>query len=128
MTKHKLRGLKWKMMKLRGWVLHFSLKNKNKNLIECTKLLLLHGLGKVMINNFIYFKHTKQSNISFHKKFFFVKLDFSTVSDFKCFIIVSLGQKQWIRAPYKCIHTFSPYPIDTRKRVGFLYLWKKKFI
>ena len=67
---------------------------KKKILIQCTKLLLLRGLGKVMINNFIYFKHTKQSNISFHKKFFFVKLDFSTVSDFKCFIIVSLGQKQ----------------------------------
>ena len=43
---------------------------KKKNLIQCTKLLLLRGLGKVMINNFIYFKHTKQSNISFHKKFF----------------------------------------------------------
>ena len=67
---------------------------KKKNLIQCTKLLLLRGLGKVMINNFIYFKHTKQSNISFHKKFFLLKLDFSTVSDFKCFIIVSLGQKQ----------------------------------
>ena len=68
---------------------------KKKNiLIQCTKLLLLRGLGKVMINNFFYFNHAEQSNISFHKKFFFVKLDFSTVSNFKCFIIVSLGQKQ----------------------------------
>ena len=43
---------------------------KKKILIQCTKLLLLRGLGKVMINNFFYFNHAEQSNISFHKKIF----------------------------------------------------------
>ena len=54
-------------------------KKKKKNLIQCTKLLLLCGLGKIMVNNFIYFKHIEQSNISFYKENIFVKLDFSTV-------------------------------------------------
>ena len=31
MTKCKLRGLKWKVVKLRGWVLHFGLKNNNSS-------------------------------------------------------------------------------------------------
>ena len=56
-----------------------SKKKKKKSLTQCTKLLLLCGRGKIMVNNFIYFKHTEQSNISFYKENIFVKLDFSTV-------------------------------------------------
>ena len=55
-------------------------KKKKKDLTQCTKLLLLRDLEKVvMVNNFIYFKNTEQSNISFYKEKIFVKLYFSTV-------------------------------------------------
>ena len=55
-------------------------KKKKKDLTQCTKLLLLRDLEKVvMVNNFIYFKNTEQSNISFYKENIFVKLYFSTV-------------------------------------------------
>ena len=71
------------------------IKKIKKNLTQCTKLLLLRGLGKVMANNFIYFKHIEQSNISFYKKIYLLNQTFLQYCfDFKCFIIASLEQKQ----------------------------------
>ena len=36
MTELKLIGLKWKMMKLKGWVLHFYLYNNSTDIMFCT--------------------------------------------------------------------------------------------